>query len=127
MDDAEAEDLAGTALPTVADTAGFAQKLVDKGVARMVIVARGADGSVLVNADGAWHSRAAEVKVISKVGAGDSFVGGFTMALAEDRPPEACLQLGVAAASNAVMTEATRLCDRETTERLLPQCTLTRL
>lgn len=127
MDDVEAEELAGRALPSVADTAAFAEGLVARGVARTIIVARGADGSVLASAAGSWHSRAAQVPVLSKVGAGDSFVGAFTMALADDRPPEACLQFGVAAASNAVMTEATRLCDLETTERLLPDCTLTRL
>jgi 6-phosphofructokinase 2 len=127
MDDAEAEDLAGRALPTVQDTVAFCRELIQRGVARMIIVARGADGSVLATADEAWHSVGAKVPVVSKVGAGDSFVGAFTLALAEERPLPDCLSFGVAAASNAVMTEATKLCDRETTEGLIADCVLTRL
>lgn len=127
MDDAEAEDLAGRPLPSVQDTAAFCHDLVARGVARYVIVARGPDGSVLASAEAAWHAVGADVPVVSKVGAGDSFVGGFTLALAEDRPIDECLQFGVAAASNAVMTEATRLCDRATTDRLIADCTLKRV
>ncbi|MBT8424737.1 MAG: 1-phosphofructokinase family hexose kinase [Silicimonas sp.] len=127
MDGPEGEELSGRRLPTREDTAEFAQDLVRKGVARIIIVARGADGSVLATADGAWHSVNPPVPVVSKVGAGDSFVGAFTLALAGDEPIEECLRWGVAAASAAVMSDATRLCDRETTEKLLPQCTISTL
>lgn len=127
MDSEEGEELAGRALPTPADTAAFATELVNKGVARAVIIARGADGSVLSTKDESWHSVGAPVPVLSKVGAGDSFVGAFTLALAGDEPIEQCLRFGVAAASAAVMSEATRLCDRDTTLALMEKCTLTRL
>jgi 6-phosphofructokinase 2 len=62
------------------------------------------------------------VKVVSKVGAGDSFVGAFTYALARGDSLPDCLRLGVAAASSAVTTEATRLCDRAMTEALMAGC-----
>lgn len=89
----------------------------------MVIVARGADGSVLASAEGRWHAVGTKaVKVVSKVGAGDSFVGAFTLGLARgDALPE-CLRFGVAAASSAVTTEATRLCDRKMTLALMNEC-----
>ncbi|RVV96748.1 1-phosphofructokinase family hexose kinase [Mesobaculum littorinae] len=127
MDGEEAEELAGRPHPQVEDTAAFARELVEKGVARMVIVARGADGSVLADATGAWHAVGAPVEVVSKVGAGDSFVGAFTLALAQERSPEECLRYGVAAASAAVTSEATRLCDRDITEELFAGCTITRV
>lgn len=127
MDGEEAEELAGRAHPERSDSAAFAQELIDKGVAKIVVVARGADGSVLATADGAWHSVGPEVPVVSKVGAGDSFVGGFTLALAGDEPYEECLRWGVAAASAAVMSDATRLCDRATTNRLLSETTVSKL
>ena len=92
MDGPEGEELAGRALPSREDTAEFAQDLVRKGVAKIIIVARGADGSVLATADGAWHSVNPPVKVVSKVGAGDSFVGAFTLALAGSEPVESCLK-----------------------------------
>lgn len=127
MDGEEGEELAGQSHPTPEDTARFAESLVTAGVARHVIVARGADGSVLSTDHGSWHSVGAEVPVVSKVGAGDSFVGAFTLALAREWAVETCLQFGVAAASAAVMTEATRLCDRDMTEKLMKDCTIRKL
>lgn len=122
MNGEECEELAGRPHPEPADTARFAESLVKKGVARHVIVARGADGSVLATPAGSWHARGPKVEVVSKVGAGDSFVGAFTLAMAREWPVEDCLRFGVAAAAAAVTTEATRLCDRATAERLMDRC-----
>jgi 6-phosphofructokinase 2 len=122
MDSEEAEALAGLALDSRTATADFAQGLVRAGVAPQVIVARGADGSVLAEAGRRLFCPAAKVKVVSKVGAGDSFVAGFVLALARGEATETALALAVAAASAAVMTEATELCRPEDVARLLPQC-----
>jgi len=127
MDDAEAEDLAGRKLPDRIDTARFARELVERGAAGNVIVARGPDGSVLVNAEGAWHARVPEVEVLSLVGAGDSFVGAYVLAVAEGRPLEMALTRGVAAAAAAVMTNATELCRFEDVTELEARATLTPL
>ena len=122
LDHEEAEDLAARPLPAASDSADFAQALVRDGVARVVVLARGAEGSVLADASGRWISRAAKVPVRSKTGAGDSFVAGFVLGLARGEPLPGCLQRGMAAASAAVMTEATRLCERRDAERLLAEC-----
>ena len=122
MDHEEAEDLAGRLLPDRTDTADFAEGLVRSGACRIAVVARGADGSVLVDAGRRLHAAAAPVPVKSKIGAGDSFVGGFALALAEGRGPAAALQRGMAAASATVTTEATRLCSRTMVRRLIPRC-----
>lgn len=127
MDGEEAEGLAGRALPDRADSAGFAASLVAAGAARAVIVARGAEGSVLATAEGVWHAKAADVPVVSKVGAGDSFVAGFTLAVARGQPLPEALGVGAAAASAAVMTPATELCRGEDVERLLAQCPVVRV
>ncbi len=119
MDSAEAEDLAGRALPERGDTAGFARQLVDKGVAKNVIVARGADGSVLSNAEGSWHAVSPKIEVVSAVGAGDSFVGAYTLARALGKPYPDCLAYAAAAASAACTTEGTQLCEPEKTEAQL--------
>lgn len=127
MDGEEAEDLAGRKLHERTDTASFAQELVAKGVAENVIVARGADGNIIATADDCWHAVSPKVQVVSTVGAGDSFVGGFTLALSRGTDPAECLRFGTAAAAAAVTTEATRLCTREDVDRLVPQCTLERV
>lgn len=125
MDQHEAEELAHRPLPSRADSARFAASLVHRGAAEIVIVARGADGSVM--SDGTRHLfvAAAKVAVRSRVGAGDSFVGGFVKALAEGNPVEVALQVGSAAASAAVTTEGTQLCFPEDVERLLHQSPVT--
>jgi len=127
MDKSEAEELAEKALETIPELVAFAKTLVARGVAQVIVMALGAKGSVLVTKDESWHAAAADVPVRSKVGAGDSFVGALTLALAQGDAPQFALQKGVAAASGAVMTDATRLCLRSEAEALVAQCPLVQL
>lgn len=118
MDDAEAEDLAGRPLTTRAETADFASALVARGAAQVVIVARGSDGNILADGAGRWHAEAARVPILSKVGAGDSFVAGFALGMARGWSVADALGLGAAGASAACMTPATELCRPDDVERL---------
>ena len=127
MDQGEAEALAGRALPSRAETIDFARDLAAKGAADVLIIARGAEGSVMWAEKQGWFANAAKVEVVSRVGAGDSFMGGFTLALARGLPLEQALAHGAAAASAAVMTPGTQLCRREDVERLLKETHVTRL
>ena len=127
MDSHEAAGLAGRPLPSRADSAAFAAGLVKDGAARAVIVARGADGSVIAHPDGVWHAEAARVPVVSKVGAGDSFVAGFVLAMARGWPVDQALALGAAGASAAVMTPATELCHAADVEKFYAARVVTRL
>ena len=127
MDREEAEGLAGAPLPERADTARFAASLVEARAATAVIVARGADGNIIVTPEGAWHAEAAKVEILSKVGAGDSFVAGFTLGLARGLPAHDALGLGAAMASATCMTPATELCRRADVDRLYAERIVTRL
>jgi 6-phosphofructokinase 2 len=122
LDQAEAEALAARALTSRSDTADFAQSLVRSGVADRVVVARDADGSVLASGAARIFCAAPDVPVKSRIGAGDSFVGALTLALSRGLPDAEALAWGVAAASAAVMTDATALCTRADVARLLPLC-----
>ncbi|OOY21599.1 sugar kinase [Thioclava sp. DLFJ5-1] len=122
MDELEAEGLAGRKLPERRDSADFAQSLVQRGLAHAVIVARGADGNVLATKDARWFAVAPKVDVVSKVGAGDSFVGAFTLALSRGKSFREALQQGAAGAAAAVTTPATDLCSAAMVRRLLPHC-----
>ena len=125
MDQEEAEALAGRPLPARTDSADLAARLVAEGAAEAVIVARGADGSVLAAEGLRLHvAPPPDLPVRSKVGAGDSFVGAFTLALARGAGLGEALRHGTAAAAATVTTEATQLCTREDAEHLLPDCTL---
>lgn len=123
MDAEEAESLTGTKLESRGDTADFAQGLARAGVARQVVVARGADGNVLATAERRLFSPAPKVKVKSTVGAGDSFVAALVLARARGQDEAEALAMGAAAAAAAVMTDATQLCRPEDVMRLRPETT----
>ncbi len=118
LDRKESETLAGTSLSGVKEVADFAQDLVERHVAQIVVLAMGSEGSVMVDGGQRWHAVTPLVKVQSKVGAGDSFVGAFTFALSRGETAKMALCEGVAAASAAVISDATDLCTRSDYEAL---------
>lgn len=126
MDQAEAEEAAGRPLSSPADSLDFASALVARGAAQVVVLARGADGSVLADTAERLHCRPPEVPVKSKTGAGDSFTGALVLALAQGDDLAGALRRATAAAAAAVMTDASALCRRDDAERLTPACVITR-
>ena len=122
MNRAEAEGLSGQHFATIDAMAAAAQAMVAAGVADCVILARGAEGSVLATAQGAWHAAPPPVAVVSAVGAGDSFTGALALAMAQGQDWPQALELATAAAAAAVTTPATALCPLAVTMALLPRC-----
>jgi 6-phosphofructokinase 2 len=114
-------------LPSIPDAAGFAKALVNQGKAGCVVLARGAHGSVLATEGAVWHAETPLVPVQSKIGAGDSFVGAFTLSRARGEHWRDALAWGVAAASAAVMTPATELCNLADIQRLRPKVMVTQI
>ncbi|WP_102124687.1 1-phosphofructokinase [Deinococcus planocerae] len=105
----ELERLVGRALPTLDDViegCGEARRLGAGGVA----VSLGAEGALLVRADGVWRAVPPQVPVRSAVGAGDSFLAGLCTRLAEGHEPEDALRFAVACGTATAMTEGTTLC-----------------
>jgi len=127
MDEAEAQALSGRALATLGETLRFAASLQARGVARLVVIARGAQGSVMVGPGGAFACAPPRVQVVSKVGAGDSFTAAFALALDRGSPADEALRMGTAAAAAAVTTGGTDLCHAADVARLAPLCRLERL
>lgn len=127
LDQAEAELQAGHPLSDPGHAAAFAQALRKRGVAELVAIACGADGNILATPDGMFHARPPQVQVISKIGAGDSFTGAFTLALAQGQPPLEALRLGTAAAAATVMSAGSALCRAADVTRLQRDCALAQL
>ena len=75
----ELEELVGQALSDVPAVVAASQELRRRGVGA-VLTSLGADGAVLVNAQGAWHAVAPAIVVRSDVGAGDAALAGFLAA-----------------------------------------------
>ena len=96
----------------------FAEELIDRGSAEVIVVSLGAGGAFLVTEKGYTHFRSPTVPIISKVGAGDSMVAGIVYGLANDYSLKESIGFGVAAGASAVMTPGTELCRKEDTFRL---------
>jgi 6-phosphofructokinase 2 len=96
----------------------IAADIVQSGRSEVVLVSLGAAGAVVATRAGSERIPAPVVPIISKVGAGDSMVGGVVLALARGEPLHNAVRFGVAAGTAAVITPGTMLCRREDTERL---------
>lgn len=106
VDGAELERLAEEG--DVSGVVKAAQQLVDRGVEN-VLVTLGAAGAVLVRADGAWAATPPPIQAVSTVGAGDSSLAGFVMALSTDHTPQDALAHAVAYGSAAASLPGTTI------------------
>lgn len=98
-----------------------ARSLIRTGQSKAVLVSLGAAGALLMTAEGSTRFRPPLVRVYSRVGAGDSMVGGLVLALARGESLTESARFGVAAGTAAVMTPGAELCRREDAERLYRQ------
>jgi 6-phosphofructokinase 2 len=95
-----------------------ALQLIDDGFAEVVLVSMGARGARLVSSEDDELIMAPPVRPSSRVGAGDSTVGGMVTALARGDDLVTAARYGVAAGTAAVMAPGTQLSSRADTERL---------
>lgn len=113
----EFEALVGRAL-SPKDLEREAADLVASGRVTLLAITLGHEGAVLADADGVFRLPALPVEAKSAVGAGDSFVGAMTLALARGQSPRDAFVLGLAAGAAAVLTPGSELCRRDDVERL---------
>ncbi len=117
----ELQQLADAELETEPERIDAARTFIDRGWCEVVVLSMGASGALLITPDRAEHVRSPTVPIESRVGAGDSMVGGLTLALAQGRDLNGAVRFGVAAGAAAVTTPGTELCRRADTEALFEQ------
>jgi len=123
VDQKEAAKAAHHPMETIEDSLAFASDLVARGVAKSVVTGRGAEGSIMVTEDARVLCQAPRVRVQSKIGAGDAFVGAMTLAISRGDHMDQALRWGVAAASATVGTKGTALCSADEARALFEACT----
>jgi 6-phosphofructokinase 2 len=97
------------------------REMVASGKCAVVALSLGAGGVLLATADGAERLQTPLVPIMSKVGAGDSMVGGIVLGLARGDGVRDAVLFGIAAGAAAVMTPGSELCRRPDAERLYEQ------
>src|SRR5580700_1532438 len=83
--ESEAETITGIAVRNVADAKRCAERLLGGGI-RRVIITLGSNGSLLTGAGVSEHVAPFSVRSIDSTGAGDAFIGSFSVFLAEGVP-----------------------------------------
>lgn len=122
LDQGEAAVAAQRDLGTILDVFEFGTDLINRGVAEIVVIGRGGEGSLLVSGDQRIFCHAPKIPVKSKIGAGDALVGALSLSLSRGQSIELSLRWGVAAACATVTTEGTALCTLQAAKALLPHC-----
>jgi 6-phosphofructokinase 2 len=117
-------DLTGQPLETEVQWRRAAEQLVERGKAQVVVLSLGEGGAWLVTAGAACFAPSLPTKVVSAIGAGDSFVGAMVWALAHGRELRDAFRYGVAAGSAALLSEGTGLCHPADVARLYAKVTL---
>ncbi len=97
-------------------------EIVEGGRAEALIVTLDAEGALLASRNGdRLHVRPPSTKVVSHVGAGDSFVSVLVYQLQRGRPLTEAFRYGVAAAAVKVQTPGNQLTDLDMVERIYQQ------
>jgi 6-phosphofructokinase 2 len=117
----ELEQYAGRLLADDSALLDAARGIACAGQASYVGVTLGHLGAMLVSAEGVLRLPAPEVRVLSAVDAGDSFLGALAHALADGQSVEQAFRLGLAAGTAAVMSPGTGLCEPADIAALLAQ------
>jgi 6-phosphofructokinase 2 len=95
-----------------------ARAIVAGGRAQVVALTLGAAGAVLVTSEEVLRLPTPQVELASAVGAGDAFLAGLVLRLAEGRTLAQAFRTAVAAGSATAMLPATELCRAEDVARL---------
>lgn len=119
----EFRDLVGKDIKEESQIKAEARKMVESGRCEVLVISLGAAGALMVSKDATEHILSPVVPIVSKVGAGDSMVGGVVLSLARGMSLRESVLFGVASGSAAVMTPGTELCRKEDAERLF-ECML---
>jgi 6-phosphofructokinase 2 len=122
LDRDEIDALVGKPLDWPKGIADWASAQIERGACEMVIATHGDAGALLVSKTERIRIAPPKVEVCSAVGAGDSFVGAFSLAWSEGQPAADALRRAVAAAAATLLTPGTELCRKEDVERLVDQC-----
>ncbi|GGY76898.1 phosphofructokinase [Marinobacter zhanjiangensis] len=104
---------------------GAMKEMVDKGLTDNLIVTLDADGALLASSAGEkLHARPPETRVISHVGAGDSFVSVLVHQIDSGRTVAEAFRYGVAAAAVKVSTPGNQLMDLDKVESIAAKVTI---
>jgi 1-phosphofructokinase family hexose kinase len=116
----EVSTLLGRPIRSVDDAIAAAKELRSRGL-RTVIISLGALGAVAVSGQSVLHATAPEVKSVSTVGSGDSFLAGWAVAEAQGLPLTECLRTAIACGTANCLADSPGIFPLELIQRFSPE------
>lgn len=123
----ELEEFTGQTLSRESSQLAAANMIIQAGQSKIVVLSRGADGALLVSAEGAFKVASIPVTPLSTVGAGDSVVGGMVWALERGLSIEQALRYGIACATATIINPHGEMGRAADIESMLNQVKITRI
>lgn len=114
----ELEELAGQSLPEETMYEEVAHRLVKEGHCEKVVLSLGAAGAFAVDGGRVLRLRPPMVRLVSRIGAGDSMMAAMVLALSKDETFADAVRYGVAAGAATVMRPGNEFCTREDVMKL---------
>jgi 6-phosphofructokinase 2 len=121
----ELRSLTQAPLDSERDRVEACRGIIATGGAEVIALTLSHEGSLLVTRDGAWRAAPVPVKIVSTVGAGDSFLGAMVWALAKGEDLPDAFRCAAAAGAAALLSAGTELSHAEDIRRLLPEVNVT--
>lgn len=102
------------------------KKIHEAGI-EIVVISLGADGSLLICADGVYQAIVPRIDAVNTVGCGDSMIAGFALGFERRLSVQETLRLASAISASAALREETGFFVKEDMERILSQIEIKKL
>ena len=122
----ELEELTGKSLEDETQWRAAAIGLVETGKAQIVALSLGDAGAFVATASQTFRAQAIPIEIVTTVGAGDNFVGGFVWAMDRGETIDRCLAYGLACAASALTNRNSNICEPTVMRALYPKAHIVR-
>lgn len=122
----EIGQLLGRKVSTENEIIKAAQELYRRGI-KIVVISLGAQGALMVSDEGTFRATPPKIEVINPVGAGDTLVGSFAVALAQKKPTSECLVFALSCATASCLSAGTGRFDRGVAAKIQKQVSIKKI
>lgn len=122
----EIGQLLGKKVSTEDEIIKAAQELYKRGI-KIVVISLGAQGALMVSDEGTFRATPPKIEVINPVGAGDTLVGSFAVALAQKKPTSECLVFALSCATASCLSAGTGRFDQGVAAKIQKQVSIKKI
>ena len=122
----EIGQLLGREVSTENEIIKAAQELYKRGI-KIVVISLGAQGALMVSDEGTFRATPPKIEVINPVGAGDTLVGSFAVALAQKKPISECLVFALSCATASCLSAGTGRFDQSVAAEIQKQVSIKKI